>query len=273
MRFVAAGVSHRTAPLAVLEAAAVRKADARSLLRYLVGHGGFSGAAVLSTCNRTEFYVTCPDDDASDIPARLAPHLDPAGVHGVARHLTMRADEEALRHLFRVAAGLESMVVGEAQVLGQLRDAHEMARSAGTLDARLDFVMRRATSVGKTVRARTEIGRGIGSLSEVAVDCAREVAGDLRGRGVLLVGSGKMSVLAARRLHEIGARILATSRGESKERLARSVESRVVPLGRVIDVADSIDVVICSTASDEPVLAAEVVTRAQQPRSGWNVRV
>ena len=268
MRFVAAGVSHRTAPLAVLEAAAVREADARSLLRYLVGHGGFSGAAVLSTCNRTEFYVTCPDEDAVDIPARLAPHLDPAGAHGIARHLTMRAGEEALRHLFRVATGLESMVVGEAQVLGQLRDAHELARSAGTLDARLDFVMRRATSVGKAVRTQTGIGRGIGSLSEVAVDCAREVAGDLRGRGVLLVGSGKMSLLAARRLREIGARILATSRGESKERLARNVEARVVPLGQIIDVAESIDVVICSTSSDDPVLDPEFVARMQRRRGG-----
>jgi len=269
MRFVAAGVSHRTAPLTVLEAAAVREADARSLLRYLVGHGGFGGAVVLSTCNRTEFYVTCPSDDADDIPARLAPHLDPSGVHGVARHIAMRADGEALRHVFRVSAGLESMVVGEAQVLGQLRAAHQLARSAGTLDARLDFVMRRAISVGKQVRTRTGIGRGVGSLSEVAVDCALAVAGDLRGRGVLLVGSGKMSLLAARRLQELGARILATSRGDSKQRLARSIdEAAVTSLGEVIDAADSVDVIICSTSSVEPVLDAAFVARMQQRRAG-----
>jgi glutamyl-tRNA reductase len=268
MRFVAAGVSHRTAPLSVLEAAAVREADVRSLLRYLVGHGGFGGAAVLSTCNRTEFYVTCPEDDADDIPARLAPHLDPGDEHGLARHLVMRSDVEALRHLFRVASGLESMVVGEAQVLGQLRGAHQLARSAGTLDARLDFVLRRATSVGKLVRTRTSIGRGVGSLSEVAVDCARASIGDLRDRGVLLVGSGKMSVLAARRLHEMGARILATSRGESKRRLARSVEATVVSLADVIGSADSIDVVICSTSSDDLVLDAAFVSRLQDRRAG-----
>ena len=268
MRFVAAGVSHRTAPLAVLEAAAVRQADARGLLRYLVGHGGFGGAVVLSTCNRTEFYVTCADADADDVAARLAPHLDPAGVHGVGRHLGMHADGAALRHVFRVAAGLESMVLGEAQVLGQLRDAHQAARAAGTLDARLDFVMRRAISVGKLVRTRTRIGLGAGSLSEVAVDCARGVAGDLGGRGVLLVGSGKMSLLAARRLRDLGARILATSRGESKQRLARSVDAEVVSMGDAVDAADSIDVVICSTSSDRPVLDTAIVSRMQARRGG-----
>lgn len=268
MRFVAAGISHRTAPLAVLEAAAVREADARSLLRFLVGHGGFGGAAVLSTCNRTEFYVTCPEGDADDIPARLAPHLDPGGEHGLARHLVMRSDLEALRHLFRVASGLESMVIGEAQVLGQLRAAHRVARSAGTLDAKLDFVLRRATSVGKLVRTRTSIGRGVGSLSEVAIDCARASVGDLGGRGLLLVGSGKMSVRAARRLHEMGARILATSRGESKLRLARSVEATVVSLADVLRIADTIDVIISSTSSDDLVLDAAFVARLQDRRGG-----
>ena len=268
MRVVAAGVSFRTAPLAVLEAAAVRHEDARGVLRYLVGHGGFSGAAVLSTCNRTEFYVTCGDLEAADVAARLAPYLDPGDEHNLARHLTLRTDADAVGHVFRVASGVDSMVVGEAQVLGQLREAHRVARAAGTLDARLDFVLRRAISTGKLVRSRTGIGRGVGSLSEVAVGRAREVTGDLRGRGVLLVGSGKMSALAARRLRQEGARLLTTSRGAAKERLAREAGATPVALDRLVDAAAAIDVLICSTGSAEPVIGAALVASMQERRGG-----
>jgi glutamyl-tRNA reductase len=268
MRVVAAGVSFRTAPLDVLEAASVREDDARALLRYLVGHAGFSGAAVLSTCNRTEFYLSCDDGSAQDVSARLAPHLDPGDAHHLARYLTVHSGPECIEHLFRVAAGVESMVVGEAQVLGQLRDAHELARSAGTLDAPLDFVLRRAISVGKLVRTRTDIGRGAGSLSEIAVDCARQITGELRGRGVLLVGAGKMSSLAARRLREEGARLFATSRGESKERLAASAGALPLALGSLADHAADIDVVICSTGSSATVLAPAAVAAIQARREG-----
>lgn len=268
MRVVAAGVSFRTAPLEVMEAASVREDDARALLRYLVGHAGFSGAAVLSTCNRTEFYLSCDDGSAQDVSARLAPHLDPGDAHHLARHLMVRSGPECIEHLFRIAAGVESMVVGEAQVLGQLRDAHDLARAAGTLDAQLDFVLRRAISVGKLVRTRTAIGRGAGSLSEVAVDCANEVTGDLRERGVLLLGAGKMSALAARRLSEEGARLFATSRGESKERLAATAGARPLALGSLVDHAAAIDVVICSTASSGPVLTPALVEAIQARREG-----
>ena len=265
-RLVAAGLSFRTAPVAVREAAAVSAEQSRTVLRYLVGHAGFSGAAVLSTCNRTEFYVSCPDADAEDVVPRLAPYLDPSAEHDVLRHLTSRSERDAVEHLFRVAAGLESMVIGEAQVLGQFKDAHRVAHAAGTLDARLDFVMRRAISVGKRVRSETDLGRGAGSLSDVAVAHARDVAGDLRGRGVLLVGAGKMSAQAARRLRELGARLLITSRGASKERLAGSVEGEVVALDALVDVAADVDVILCSTASGETVLDAALVRSIQRRR-------
>lgn len=266
MRVVAAGVSFRTAPLEVLEAASVREDDARGLLRYLVGHAGFSGAAVLSTCNRTEFYLSCDEDPAVDVAARLAPHIDPDDRHHVARHLTVRRDADCVLHLFQVASGVDSMVVGEAQVLGQVRQAHETARAAGTLDARLDFVLRRAISVGKLVRTRTAIGRGAGSLSEVAVDCASEVIGHLHDRGVLLVGAGKMSALAARRLRGEGARLYATSRGESKDQLARSAGAMPIELGTVLEHAPGIDVVICSTSSSDAVLDASLIEAMQERR-------
>ena len=266
MRVVAAGVSFQTAPLPVLEAASVREDDARGLLRYLVGHAGFSGAAVLSTCNRTEFYLSCDDAAAADVAARLAPHIDPDDRHHLARHLSVRTDSDCVLHLFRVAAGLESMVVGEAQVLGQLRRAHDLARSAGSLDARLDFLLRRAISVGKAVRSHTPIGRGAGSLSQVAVDCAREVAGRLSERGVLLVGAGKMSALAARRLREEGARLFTTSRGTSKDRLADSSGAVAVRLESLVDHAHDFDVIVCSTTSSAVVLEPALVAAIQNRR-------
>ncbi|HEX5269100.1 MAG TPA: hypothetical protein VFW33_01370, partial [Gemmataceae bacterium] len=130
MRLVAAGVDHRTAPLQVRERAAAAIGEPAQLLRYLVGHAGLRGAALLSTCNRTEFYLICPDAAAPEAAPRLARYLDPGGTMRLAEHLVTRYDSDAALHLLRVAAGLESMLVGEAQVLGQLKEAHRAAREA-----------------------------------------------------------------------------------------------------------------------------------------------
>ena len=159
MRLVAAGLSFRTAPLAVREAAAIPAARAASTLRYLVGHAGLLGAAVLSTCNRTDFYMVCPDNLSAEVAPRLARYLDPGGFNDLERHLIAVDDRAAALHMFRVASGLESMVIGEAQVLGQFKDAHRVASEAGTVDARLDYVMRRAISTAKRVRTDTGLGR------------------------------------------------------------------------------------------------------------------
>jgi glutamyl-tRNA reductase len=268
MRLVAAGLSFQTAPLPVREAAAVGAEQASNVLRYVVGHAGASSAAVLSTCNRTEFYAVAPDLDAAELAAHLALYLDPAGDRDLAGHMNWRLDGDAIRHMFRVAGGLESMVIGEAQVLGQFKDAHRFARATGTLDAVLDFVMRRAVTTAKLVRTHTNIGRGAGSLSAVAVDCALSVLGDLRGRGVLLLGAGKMSGLAGRRLTELGAGVLTSSRGESKYRLARELNARALPVEQLVDEAVAIDAIIASTASGETVLDAATVAAMQDRRGG-----
>jgi glutamyl-tRNA reductase len=268
MRLVAAGLSYRTAPLAVREAAAIPAARAATTLRYLVGHAGLLGAAVLSTCNRTDFYMVCQDDLTAQVAPRLARYLDPGGASGVEGHLVTLVDRDAAMHMFRVASGLESMVVGEAQVLGQFKAAHRVAADAGTMDARLDYVMRRAISTAKRVRTDTRLGHGSASLSEVAVECAREAVEDLDGRGVLLVGAGKMSRLAAARLREQGARILTTSRGDSSRRLARAIGAEAVALDALEEVAEQVDVIIASTDSAEVVLDVVAVNRLQRRRGG-----
>ncbi len=267
MRLVAAGLSFRTAPLAVREAAAIPAARAATTLRYLVGHAGLHGAAVLSTCNRTDFYVVCPDHLSAEVTPRLARYLDPGGAQEVERHMVTLEDREAAMHMFRVASGLESMVIGEAQVLGQFKAAHRVATEAGTVDARLDYVMRRAISTAKRVRTNTSLGTGAASLSEVAVECARASCGDLEGKGVLLVGAGKMSRLAANRLRDQGARIMTTSRGDSSRRLARAVGAEPVALAALGEVADEVDVIIASTDSATPVLDAAAIRTLQRRRS------
>jgi glutamyl-tRNA reductase len=266
MRLVAAGVSYRATPLPAREAAASAVEDSATLLRYLVGHAGVAGSALLSTCNRTEFYLTCPEAVAHEAAPRLAMYLDPSGRHELSHHLVARYDRDAARHLFRVAAGLESMVVGEAQVLGQVKDAHRAARDAGTLDARLDFVMRRAVSVGKRVRTQTRIGHRAGSLADAALDHAAQVLGDLRGRGVLLIGAGAMSAAAARRLRSAGSAVFVTSRSESAARLAAEVGGEAVALDGLHRVAGAIDVVVASTSSPGVVLDAPAVARLQRAR-------
>ncbi len=267
---VVAGLSFHTAPLAVRERAAVADTEARNLLRYLVGHSGLLEAAVVSTCNRTEFYLVSPSPELTgEVVPRLARYLDPAGAGGLADHLGARRGAEAVRHIFRVASGLDSMVLGEAQILGQFKAAHRLARSAGTLAARLDFVMRRAVSVAKRVRTETGIGRSHGSVTELALDHARDALGGLEDRGILLVGAGKMSAAAARRLAACGARLTITSRsGDTAVALAAEVGGEAAVDGIVEAVTDDIDLVVCSTSSTRPVLTGADVARIQRHRGG-----
>lgn len=270
MRLVAAGVSYRTAPLAVRERVAVSASEATNLLRYLVGHAGLSAAAVLSTCNRTDFYVMCPTDALADqVVPRLVRYLDSGSGEGLSAHLVGHRDEAAVAHMFRVAAGLESMVLGEAQVLGQFKQAHQLAREANSLDPRLDFVMRRAVSAAKRVHTETAVGRRAGNLSEVALERARSVVGDLAGRGVLLIGAGTMSDLAARRLRQLGARLFVTSRsGVTASELAARLGQDARAVDRVEDVSDCIDVILASTSSPVPVLRRADVVAMQAARHG-----
>jgi glutamyl-tRNA reductase len=268
MHLVAAGLSFRSAPVAVRERAVVSGSEASRLLRYLVGHCGLSGAVVLSTCNRTEFYVSCSTTELADqVRDRLAMYLDPVGEGDIGDHLFELRDAEAIRHMLRVAAGLDSMVVGEAQVLGQFRDAHQLARDASTLDARLDYVMRRAVSAGKRVRTETALGRHAGTIADAAVQIAREVGGDLDGRGVLVLGAGTMSALAARRMHESGARLMIASRGgESAVALATALSGGSAAITDPVSVADDVDVIISCTNSAATVLSAAEVAAMQERR-------
>jgi glutamyl-tRNA reductase len=270
MRLIAAGVSFRTAPLEVRERVALDDHQIRPLLRFLIGHGGLSGAVVLSTCNRTELYATFPEGAAADeVVPRLCRYLDPAGGATLLDQMRVFAGLDAVEHLFRVAAGLESMVVGEAQVLGQVRSAHRLGLEAGSVDAPLDFLFRRAVSAGRRARRETAIGRGAGSLSEAAVALAEDVLGGLDGCTVLLIGAGKMNALAARRLRREGAHLRVSSRGgESAAALAGELGAAVVTSEDLAAAAVDCDLIITSTSSPSPVLTRETLARVQERRGG-----
>lgn len=269
MHLVAAGLSFRSAPIAVRERAVVRESEATRLLRYLVGHCRLRGAAVLSTCNRTEFYVSCPTTElADDVCPRLAQYLDPAGEGEIGDYLFALRDTDAIRHMLRVAGGLESMVVGETQVLGQFRDAHRMAREAGSLDARLDYAMRRAITAGKRVRTETSMGRDAGSIADAAVEVADEITGGLAGRAVLVLGAGPMSALAARRLDQAGARLTIASRGgDSAAALAATIGGGAMAVTDPLAAAFDVDLILCCTDSPTPVLTVRDVVAIQERRA------
>ena len=184
-------------------------------------------------------------------------------------HVTIFRGEEAVEHLFRVATGLDSMVVGETQVLGQVRAAHRLALETGTLDAQLDFVFRRAIGAAKLARSQTGIGRAAGSISEAAIAVAEKVLGGVEGRTALLIGAGKMSALAARRLQRQGAHLRVSSRGgESAAALATQLGASVVGTDDLAAAMLECDLVVAATTSFEPVLDRALCSAVQVKRSG-----
>ncbi|MGP8161749.1 MAG: glutamyl-tRNA reductase [Candidatus Dormibacteria bacterium] len=270
MRLLAAGISFRTAPVAVRERAALSEPAARHLLRFLIGHGSLTGAAAISTCNRTELYVSAPEGaDPEVIVPRLRRYLDPSGEDADPGHVTVFRDEAAVEHLFRVATGLDSMVVGETQVLGQVKAAHRLALETGSLDAQLDFVFRRAIAAAKLARTQTGIGRAAGSISEAAISVAERVLGSLDGRTALVIGAGNMSALAARRLQREGARLRVSSRGgESAAALAHRLGAAVFGAEEMTASMVACDLVVTATSSTEPVLDRALCAAVQEQRGG-----
>jgi glutamyl-tRNA reductase len=247
MRLVLVGTSHRLSPVEVRERVAFDLAGAADLARRLAGDGE---AVCLSTCNRTELYLAHPDPEAAEARAAKA-------LLGDEVELYRMTDEAATLHLFRVAAGLDSLVPGEGEILGQVREAYE----AGAHGPVLDRLFREALRVGKKVRTETAINESPASVSSAAAALAQQVFGDLGGCRVLLVGAGEVSELAARALVARGATIASvTSRTQANAaRLGDAFDARAVPFDRLGVELEHADVVVSSTSSAEPVLSREQV--------------
>ncbi len=268
MSILLAGLNHRTAPLELRERVAVTPDELPAALASLRGLPGVREAAIVSTCNRVELIAAC-EDDGPDLGAWLARRR---GVHEpeLREHLYGLRGADAVRHLFRVAASLDSMVVGEPQILGQVKEAFRAAKTLGAAGRELDRLLGAATIAAKRVRNETGIAGSSVSIASVAVDLALKIFGSLHGKHVLLVGAGKMGELAARHLLSRGAGSItvANRTRERAERLARSFGGRVLAWERLLTEADSADIVISTTGSHEWVFRRDDGARFAQRRRG-----
>ena len=254
---VLVGVNYKTAPIELRERIAISREDLPETTRALAATTGVSECMIVSTCNRVELLAAVETPD-TDVTGFLSKHfgLDPALL---ASHIYERRDRDAVRHLFRVAASLDSMVVGEPQILGQVKEAFGVARAAGTVASQLEHLLQSAFAAAKRVRTDTEIGSNSVSVASVAVELARKIFGSLQGRTVFLVGAGKMSELAARHLVQQGAgTILVSNRTAERARvLAEQFQGRVIHFEQLYDAAVDADIVISSTGAPHPIFRPE----------------
>jgi glutamyl-tRNA reductase len=251
------GVNHKTAPIELRERIAISRDDLPEMTHALAAERGVAECMILSTCNRVEILaaVESPETDIAGFLNRQF-GLDPAML---APHIYKHFGQDAVRHLFRVAASLDSMVVGEPQILGQVKEAYGVARTAGAVGSQLEHLLQSAFAAAKRVRTETEIGANSVSIASVAVDLARKIFGSLQGRTIFLVGAGKMSELAARHLVQQGAgAILVTNRTQERARaLAEPFNGRVIPFEKLHDAASEADIVISSTGAPHPIFRRE----------------
>jgi glutamyl-tRNA reductase len=266
---VAISVSHRTAPLQLRERLALSADGATQLLGELAAARGIEEAVALCTCHRTELYVATPEPAA----ARRAVLGTLARVAGAPEaellgHVHVLRGAQASRHLFAVAAGLESMVLGEAEIQGQVRRALERARAAGTAGPVTGRLFADAVAAGGRVRSRTAIGRGGASVSSVAVELARDAAGSLAGRRVLVVGAGQSGALSARALADEGMQVVVASRQRSHAADVAGTLGSAVTLADVPGELERADVVFTATAAAVRTVERDVVARAMVARSG-----
>lgn len=253
------GINHNTAPIEVRERLAIAPSRLADATRALAHQPGIREALILSTCNRVELLTVqdAAQTSTAENPGTLnflyeylnipATDLQP--------HLYEFREREAVRHLFRVASSLDSMVVGEPQILGQVKEAYTVGRDVGAVATTLEGLLQKAFTVAKRVRTETQIGSSSVSIASVAVDLARKIFGSLEGKTVLLVGAGKMSELAARHLIQQGANsILVANRTQSRaEQIAKEFNGQIIPFDQIYEQADRADIVITSTGAPQKI--------------------
>ena len=268
MQLALVGLSHKTAPVEVRERLAFDIGHMSEALRSLVSCDGISEAMILSTCNRVEVLVEAMDD----APARdfLCSYHRVAS-DSIVNHLYTLRNNDVIRHIFRVASSLDSMVVGEPQILGQVKEAYRLAHDAGTVGVHIGSVMDRAFVVAKKVRNETGIAQSAVSVSYAAVELARKIFGDLSGKSVMIIGASKMGELSAKHLKRAGvSMVLVTNRTfERAVEMAQVFDGAAVPFEHLNDHIDRADIVISSTGAPHFVitkLQAERIIRQRKNR-------
>ena len=272
MSVLVVGISHKTAPVAVLERVALDAEGVHKLVREISDSEHVNEATVLSTCNRTEVYADVERFHGSvETISRLIGERAGKAPEEVLEHLYVHYDDGAVSHLFHVAAGLDSMVLGESQILGQTREALRLGQEAGTVGPALNVLFQQALRVGKRSHAETDIDRVAPSLVTAALSRAAEHVGDLAGKNVVVVGAGSMASLTVAVASRAGAGsiVVANRTPERADRLAAQYDARAIPLSRLADATDSdpVDVLVsCTGAAGILVGTADVASRRDPER-------
>ncbi|MCA9563052.1 MAG: glutamyl-tRNA reductase, partial [Myxococcales bacterium] len=260
-------MNHKSAPLELREQFAVSDEQVGELLRDVQSASGVSGVMATMTCNRFEIYATAEDPNLAlhrleEWMASRRPGSE------LSAHLYKYSDQSALRHLFRVASSLDSMVVGEPQILGQLKAAYAQAEAERTLDGRLHQAVNRALSVAKRVRSETGVAKNAVSIPQVSVELARKIFGRLSGSEVALLGAGEMGELAAKSLQDRGVRRLhVLNRSlERAQKLAAQFDGSAHTVADLPDVLTRVDVLISSTSAQDYVITPELIRNAWPKR-------
>ncbi len=271
MSILLVGVNHKTAPVEVRELLAFSEVQSAESLRELIDGQLLQEGLIVSTCNRVEIVTSTAGGQLNQGVDRITNFLSQS--RGIARdaffpHLYQHADDQAIRHLFRVTSSLDSMVVGEPQVLGQVRQAYSQAVEAGTAGRVLNRLIHHAFHVAKRVRSETGIAASAVSISYMAVELGKKIFGSLKGRTVLLIGAGEMAELSARHLLNAGvARVTVANRTESTAvRLASEFGGRPVGFDSLTETLAEADIVICSTSANDYVVTTEMAQAALSQR-------
>ncbi len=264
MKLLLTGVSHKTAPVEVRECLAFHEDALGVALKDLKSRAGVTEAVILSTCNRVEIAVTTEDaaDPQAVVDGFLADHHRMSS-DTLGPYLYRHEGKDAIHHIFRVAASLDSLVVGEPQILGQMKAAYAAAKEAGAVSGWLESLLARAFAVAKRVRSETGIGQMAVSVSYAAVELARKIFGSLNGRTIMIVGAGKMSELAARHLHRSGeSHVFVTNRTyERAVEMAKLFQGTPVEYTRFTAMLPEVDILIASSAAPHFILHKEDMQR------------
>jgi len=257
MQLALVGLSHKTAPVEVRERLAFNNDALRLALKSLVGRQDVTEAMILSTCNRVEVVAESSDDR---LIREFLCDFHQISPDDVSKHLYSLRNADAIRHVFRVAASLDSMMVGEPQILGQVKEAYRIAADTGTVGMHLSALMNRAFAVAKKVRSETGISQSAVSISYAAVELARKIFGDLSGKTVMIIGASKMGELTAKHLKRNGvSSVLVTNRTfEHAVELAQVFEGAAVSFEHFTDHMDRADIVISSTGAPHFIISRAV---------------
>ena len=267
MTLLTLGINHKTAPVEIREKVAFAAENLGRALQELLSQDAVNEAAILSTCNRTELYCSLNRAD-HEILINWISHFHHLQNEDLAPYIYSYTDNEAVQHILRVASGLDSLVMGEPQILGQIKDAYTQATDAGAIGQQLNRLFQHTFSVAKEVRTNTAIGSNPVSVAFAAVSLAKQIFTNLSEHTALLIGAGETIELVARHLKEQGIKkiIVANRTVERAQLLASQFEGEAIPLAEMPDRLVEADIVISSTASQLPILGKGAVESALKQR-------